>query len=89
MQALQPLSNRDRAMIRSQTQALADADPEAVQELAAMRVSGCKAEIEALQELTGLDGFSHALAEELQALHGAMQDPEYDQDHYTEGSIQA
>ena len=44
-----------------------------MQELAAMRATGCKAEIEALQELTGLDGFSHALAEELQALHATSQ----------------
>lgn len=60
-------------MIRSQTQALSQLDPDAVQELAAMRATGCKAEIEALQELTGLDGFSHALAEELQALHATSQ----------------
>ena len=61
-------------MIRTQTQALAQLDPDTVQQLAAMRATGCKAELEALQELTGLDGFSQALADELQAL--------YEHDHH-------
>ena len=66
-------------MIRSKSLALADLAPDLVEELAAMRASGCKAEIEALYELTGLSGFTPALLQEMEALLEGASQPQHSQ----------
>ena len=67
-QAMQPLTSRDRALIRTQTDALWEVDPGITDELAAMHTAGCKAEIEALYRVTGLAGFASALAEDMRTV---------------------
>ena len=73
MQSRQPLTARDKAMIRNLKETLRSKDDTLVPELEAMESMDSKAEIESLYKISGLCNFSAALAATLQQVVDEVQ----------------